>query len=203
MGEFAIRKSDLAKIKIGTCSDMFYLRFDDLNKIEALDHNVNPSVDAGLRFRLPLPEEDDVEPGNYESHRTDYCLMPGYRFKDAPQDGIHQVYDTRAGVLINLRCMHGESLPDLGPNATALFNGKAYGWTVLSSIKTQPAPEAGVGFVQLLPVISCRFCREAWLEKDWNRVLPWIHNDDLKQRLMAYRDFGVFRLGSEDAATPG
>ena len=33
MGEYAIRKSDNDCIKIGTCEDMYYLRYEDQDKV--------------------------------------------------------------------------------------------------------------------------------------------------------------------------
>ena len=68
MGEYAIRNSDRAEIKIGTCEDMYYLRFEDRHEITGKRGNVNPSRDAecdGLRFRLPFPDEDHLRPGDY------------------------------------------------------------------------------------------------------------------------------------------
>ncbi len=43
MGEFARRLSDGAEVKIGTCEEMLYLRFDDRHKVCALPNSVDVS----------------------------------------------------------------------------------------------------------------------------------------------------------------
>lgn len=69
MGEYAKRISDGQEIKIGTCEEMFYLRYDDRFKITGLPGNVDPSINAtGLFFRLPFPDEDGIRPGEYGNH---------------------------------------------------------------------------------------------------------------------------------------
>lgn len=194
MGEFATRKSDGERIKIGTCSDLYYLRFDDRDKIDPLDHNVNPWIDAGLRFRVPVPEEDHAKPGEYTDCHEGYILNAHYQPSTAPALGVLQIHDRQSGILISLTCHHGESLPDLGTQASARFNGRSPRWYALSSIKTHPVPEEGEGYVRLLPVIKCRFCRETWREEDWDTVLPYVNDDTLARRLISYRDRGLFRL---------
>ena len=44
MGEYAIRKSDNDCIKIGTCEDMYYLRYEDQDK-------VTPDSGSGFGYR--------------------------------------------------------------------------------------------------------------------------------------------------------
>ena len=58
MGEYAKHKGE--EIKIGTCENMYYLRFDQRHKVKALPGNVDPNgADAyALRFRFPWPNED-------------------------------------------------------------------------------------------------------------------------------------------------
>ena len=68
MGEFANRKHDNARIKIGTCEDLYYLRWEDRYCVTPQRGDVDPANESGLRFRLPFPDEDDVLPGNYEDY---------------------------------------------------------------------------------------------------------------------------------------
>ena len=46
MGEYAIRKSDGESIKIGTCEDMYYLRYEDRFKV---------TPEEGSGFGYPAP----------------------------------------------------------------------------------------------------------------------------------------------------
>lgn len=69
MGEYARRKSDGVEIKIGTCETMYYIRFEDRDKVTAVPNSIdlsNPAHVDGLRFRLPFPDEDNVPIGQYE-----------------------------------------------------------------------------------------------------------------------------------------
>jgi hypothetical protein len=64
MGEYALFNGE--SIKIGTCEDMYYLRFDQRHKVTPVEGNVDPVKDAEeLRFRFPFPDEDDKEPGDF------------------------------------------------------------------------------------------------------------------------------------------
>ena len=48
MGEYAQRISDGERVKIGTCEDMLYLRFEDRAKVSALAGNVDPNDDEQI-----------------------------------------------------------------------------------------------------------------------------------------------------------
>ena len=62
MGEYALRKSDRESIKIGTCDDMYYLRYEDQDKVIP-----ESGSDFGNRWRIPFPDEDHILPGDYDS----------------------------------------------------------------------------------------------------------------------------------------
>lgn len=105
MGEYAIRKSDGAEIKIGTCEQMYYLRADQVEQVLPLRGNVNPrSADdaASIRFRFPFPQEDGAKPGDFNDH--DYGL--GLYGVEPPEDIEHYSIQFRAsvGILLSLTC---------------------------------------------------------------------------------------------------
>lgn len=53
--------------KIGTCEDMLYLRFDQRYLVKAKPGNVDPARDVKeLRFRFPFPDEDSIQPGDFD-----------------------------------------------------------------------------------------------------------------------------------------
>jgi len=69
MGEYATRKSDGVRIKIGTCEDMMYLRWDQAGLVEPESGSVDPIADReGIRFRFPFPNEDNIAPGEFEDY---------------------------------------------------------------------------------------------------------------------------------------
>lgn len=177
MAENTKRNSDNVEVKIGTCSDMYYLRHEDLNA-------VTPAASQpGLRFRLPFPDEDEVRIGEYaefnrgtrlwdDSSRADY--VPAWLSEAAP--GRLQMHHSQSGLLLSVPCHHGTRLPDLGPNATVHWNGKGHS-IELSSVKTT---DNGV-----VPVVRCRHCDSAW-STSWDDVLPFVFDDALKARLATH-----------------
>jgi hypothetical protein len=197
MSESAIRKSDKTEIKIGTCDNMYYLRYEDRNNVTPLSGNVNPAKDKGLRFRLPFPDEDHVAIGEYEDHTrgyrlskqtvikgeySEYTAWVGFEFPDseAVQPGIIQLSHT-SGLLINVPCHHGKKLPDVaGGEIKAFWNGKDNHQIELKFVK---ACEDGV----MRPVIGCKYCREMWLV-DWADIRDYVQAEML-DRLDAI--FGV------------
>ena len=65
MAEFANYQG--ARIQIGTCENMYYLRADQRFKVRAVHGSVDPVRDAeALRFRFPWPDEDDAAPGDFD-----------------------------------------------------------------------------------------------------------------------------------------
>lgn len=68
MGEFAYRVSDGERVKIGTCSGLTDLRYDQRDRIRNATINVyDASTLAEVWFRFPWPDEDHREPGNCET----------------------------------------------------------------------------------------------------------------------------------------
>ncbi len=163
MGEYAIRKSDGERIKIGTCEDMYYLRFSDRHLVQAQPGNVDPVKDVEhLRFRLPFPDEDHVLPGNYDDYNRAARLID-FEGDESDKPGIFQVHH-ESGLLLNLPCYHGTKLPEVGPGVKAFWNGKSWFYELYQL--------RGMADGSVLPVVHCRFCREAW-RYQWATV--WNH----------------------------
>jgi hypothetical protein len=164
MGEYAVRISDNQEVKIGTCEDMFYLRFSDRNLVRRLSGNIDVNVDAEAaqcRFRLPFPDEDGLKPGEYDNFNRFQELYNhnNERYTVAhPETGVIQVHH-KSGILINLPCYHGEKLPEIKSNGVHVFwNGKDPGHIVLSSLRCVKNGEG----LRVLPVLRCKYCDHAW-----------------------------------------
>lgn len=81
MGEYARYHGE--EIKIGTCEDMYYLRFDQRLQVQPLRGNVDPFADGdALRWRFPWPNEDHVKPGAFEDYHKGVVPMASRRRKD-------------------------------------------------------------------------------------------------------------------------
>ena len=193
MGEYAIRKSDGARIKIGTCEDMYYIRFDQRHLVKHEEGNVNLADDhevGQLRFRLPFPDEHDMEPGEYDEHNRAVPLVKHsptgsswWSDESTKSDvGIVQLHHKEMGLLINVPCWHGLELPDVGDKCQAFWNGKGYSF-VLSSLRA--VYDAETEELQVFPIVRCRHCNQAW-RYEWADVWEYIPTE-MRIMLSEYR----------------
>lgn len=190
MGEYAVRKSDHVEIKIGTCEDMYYLRYEDRDKVSKLPNNLDPATCVGLRFRLPFPDEDEVRPGEYQEYNRGLRLYQTVNSGTASawhQDfsdestvkapGIIQLHHSASGLLVNLPCYHGIKLPEVAQGTKVFWNGKGHSFE-LSSLKVT---DEGV-----FPVVRCRHCDSAW-RYDWADIWDYVPLD-MQRRLRQYSE---------------
>ena len=124
MGEYARRKSDKVEVKIGTCERMYYLRHENRNDVAQLNSSLHPGKELGLIFRLPFPDEDNVAIGEYKDYDRSVDLV-GFNLKtDFDDTGIIQLHH-ESGILVNLKCHHGNRIPDTAGDAKAFWNSKS------------------------------------------------------------------------------
>ena len=182
MGEYATRKCDGEYIKIGTCESMYYLRFEDRDKVSGYRFRASD----GLSFRLPFPDEDHILPGgNYESYERGEILQALDPKSEEAYETLLQVLgehpgklqlrDANSGLMLIVPCYHGQRLPEVLPPIEVCWNGKAK-W---------PLQIVRVKWVRsgLRALISCRGCGRMWSSDDWELILPLITNLELRQRL--------------------
>lgn len=192
MGEYAIRKSDGAEIKIGTCEDMYYLRFSDRHLVSALPGSVDvndPEMAGLLRYRLPFPDEDNEKPGDYHKHGYSRGLRlwrkvgdscEDFKYDEVSEPGNIQLKH-ECGLLLNVPCYHGAKLPDI---PGAFWNGKSW-FLELAQLR---AVYQG-GELRVFPVVHCRFCRGVW-RHDWSEVWEYLQTD-MRERLAVYSGLEV------------
>lgn len=108
MGEYAKLKGTGEEVKIGTCEDMLYLRFDQRHQVWPQSGSLNPAAAeemAVIRFRFPWPDEDHLAPGNFDDpFRRLAVHVP------APAEvehGIVQFVASREGYNVCLPCPEG------------------------------------------------------------------------------------------------
>jgi hypothetical protein len=194
MGEYAIRATDHAEVKIGTCENMYYLRLEDRHKVLPLNGNVDPRNEEHalqIRFRLPFPDEDCIQIGEYKDHDRGFRLWKKSgegrfeRYDDfedastADDAGIIQLSHT-SGLLVNVPCYHGQKLPDAGKDVRVFWNGKT--WHLeLYQLALRKDSE---GATRVYPIVHCRFCGHLW-RYEWADVREYIHGDML-DRLRQY-----------------
>jgi hypothetical protein len=189
MGEYTYRKSDREYIKIGTCEAMYFLRWDDIDKVDSPGYSLR---DPGLWFRLPFPDEDNLRPGDYGNFDRCVPLIPytdtdtgtqiPFDLPDA-RPGTLQVRHESSGLLLNVACHHGSRLPEAGPDITPHWNGRTPTNWALYMVKNHE----GEG---LLPIVKCLHCGKTF-RATWAGVLPHINDETLCDRLVNYAAFGT------------
>lgn len=177
MGEYATYNGQ--KIKIGTCENMYYLRYSDREKIRALSGNVdvnNQKTVNQLRFRLPYPDEDHIRPGNYEPFRKEEPTLYNYE-PGNDNAGVLQV-TTKYGMVLNVPCFHGEKLPENTGDIKPFWNGKSSAYR-LKWLK----------FIDGIPygVYGCVECCEEW-RAPLSELIPFMGGDNapLRNRLIEW-----------------
>ncbi|MBX9771789.1 MAG: hypothetical protein K2X29_10480 [Candidatus Obscuribacterales bacterium] len=184
MGEYARRKSDRQEIKIGTCENMYYLRYEDRMRVSKIPHSLDPNTELDLRWRLPYPDEDHILPGDYDDYsrgellykidETGYCTDPDALPISNDAVGIIQLHH-ECGLLVNVPCYHGQRLPQGDGEIKTFWNGKG-GFFELQFVKNTAD---GVK-----PIVGCKYCRHMW-RFEWSYVLPFLRGK-LKERLSVY-----------------
>jgi len=188
MGEYAKLKTTGEEFKIGTCENMYYLRFEDRYKI------VYDSSFTGCRFRLPFVDEDNVGIGNYNNYDRGIDLIPKYDedikqtfyfddiYKEHYQEhkGLIQLHH-ESGLMINASCYHGYKLPDNNnsKDLKAFFNGRTPTNFELSQIKIQVNEETKVK--ELIPIVRCKHCKTPF-KANWASVLLHVRQTTKEER---------------------
>lgn len=154
MGEYAKRLSDGQDVKIGTCESMYYLRYDQRQKVGAQRGNVDPnSLDAlNIRFRFPFPDEDQVEPGEFENYGRS-IQVPGYAAAKDVDHGLVQ-FSAQAGYLVSLPCPEGPSSHG--------FKVHRNGFSGAVKMAQQKLLADG----RVVPILECGGCGSAWRVED-------------------------------------
>lgn len=154
MGEYAIRKSDRESIKIGTCEDMYYLRYEDQDKVIP-----DECSEFGYRWRIPFPDEDHILPGDYDSGFRQVDLDTAVFCGDNGEDEIgHYIppEDYQGCKFYRLDCLRSAD-GQIHPVVCGYKSDKGDRWSY-----------------------------EERFRHEWPYVLPFIKDEQLKQRLQKY-----------------
>ncbi len=165
---------------------MYYLRFEDRNKVTPAPGSFDPSMTLNLFWRLPFPDEDNVGIGNYQEFDRGLRLFKtnvdgtGYNepFSDPStieSPGSMQLTHP-SGMLLGVKCYHGEKLPESTDDFKAHWNGKSWFYELVSIKNTAEG---------IFPVVKCRHCRSMW-RYSWDEILPYISDERMRERLEVY-----------------
>ena len=158
MGEYALYNGE--QVKIGTCEDLYYLRYEHRKQVTPLSGSIDPSSDAQYtcRFRFPWPDEDHTAAPGRDNERHDYdrsCNIPG---ASMPEDVKHYSVQFKAspGYLLSLPCPESPSGPEVARNG---FVGAVH----LCQLK--PLRDGRV-----VPIMKCGGCGAKWRLEDNHEI---------------------------------
>lgn len=158
MGEYA--KYMGQEIKIGTCEDMYYLRYDQRHSVSAITGSVDPRGPQalGIRFRFPWPDEDHIHPGSFDAYNralTIYGL-------DMPEGVDHYRVQFRAdaGYLVSIPCPEGK---DHSHGLKIARNGFA------GAVRLVQQKLLANG--RVVPVLQCGGCGAAWRVEEPEEII--------------------------------
>lgn len=198
MSEYAKRLSDNAEIYVGSCEDVYQARWsqredfvygkccgrelEDGTTDYYYEYDAEPRIDLGTRWRLPYPDEDCTEVGDYDGNhpyrKNSYARLTSefLNGKDglAESRGLVQFRDDITGMLVNVTCYHGIRLPKDSEGVHFFWNGK--GMPIrMSAVKNTEK--------ELRIVVKCLSCGDAW-SFSFNEVAPYIVYDEMALRLL-------------------
>ncbi len=157
MGEYA--NFGGSSVKIGTCEDMYYLRYDQRHRVTPQRGSVRPVEDAeALRFRFPWPDEDDVQPGSFDRYDRSVAVRG-----IMPPDGVKHYNvqcSAQAGYVMSIPCPESTEYAD-GPHGgrqrgdLRVARNGFHGSVLLRAQKFVPD-------VGLVPILACGGCGAMW-----------------------------------------
>ena len=154
MGEYA--NYGRSKIKIGTCEDLYYLRYDQRHQVTALPGNVdatNAQHQEHLRFRFPFPFEDSTEPGAFENYHLGYTVPGGYRLPDDYEKHGRVQFTASAGYNTCLPCPESKAGRDFQEHTRIHRNGFPGAVAVVMQKKVDG---------ELRTIVRCNGCHAMW-----------------------------------------
>lgn len=159
MGEMIGSKEN--RIKLGTCEDLYYTTFQDLNNssYKKSETEVYLKNDSGCRFRFPFPDESEVEIGEYEDYSRGFLItIPSDIGVDISHGDIYQHVGFLKGdsiqsdsVSIKLPCPFGKKYEAFDYNMSSK-EGK------LSFNISQQKRTSYLGSEMLVTIVECPYC---------------------------------------------
>lgn len=171
MGEYA--KYGGKSVKIGTCENMYYLRFSQRSQVRPEEGSLDPadpSIVGELRFRFPWPDEDSIAPGAFDS-AFKLVGVPGDWEVGAGVEHYSVQFTAREGYNVSLPCP--EDPAAYAKDKCGALVGKAHGLrvhrngirgkAVLVAQKFRP----GIG---LVPILQCGACGAMYRIEDRSEI---------------------------------
>lgn len=183
MGEYV--NLDGVTVKLGTCEDLFYTRFDQLKaaiaagSVASLSGNLDPADYLGdeFRFRFPFPDEDGVAIGAYDPYNRAVAMTaPAELVKNMEHDSVSMHFHAQGGG-------HGVTVFATCPQSPRSKGSASPLKPVLELVQQRPIEG------ELFAVVQCPYCQYkarltrpdvlAWREHV--QAVYWQADDTLRQ----------------------
>ncbi len=189
MSEYAIRKSDGKDIYIGSCENMSCLRYEDRTKVIPSNTSFNIESCQNLYWRLPVPDEDNILPGDYTGcsyYRKDVkssflYIHHSCRLNNDPKEfegiidapGSFQLVQEALGLILSVRCYHGFKLNRNNDETVFGWNGKSDA-LCLMGVKNEEK--------EMKILYRCVSCNKKW-SCSYQEIQHLITNQEMNKRL--------------------
>lgn len=189
MSEYAIRKSDGKDIYIGSCEDMSCLRYEDRNKVIPSNKSFNIENCRNLYWRLPVPDEDNILPGDYTGcpyYKKDekysfYYITNQCGLNNDPEEfkgiidvpGSFQLVKETLGLILSVKCYHGFKLNENNDDVNFGWNGKSDA-LCLMGVKNEEN--------EMKILYGCVSCNKMW-SCPYQEIQHLITNQEMNKRL--------------------
>lgn len=160
MGEYATYRGE--SVKIGTCEDMYYLRYEHRRNVTPEPGNVNPVRDVlALRFRFPWPDEDGTARPGHDDDRHRYDRGAAIHALTVPATVTHYSVQFRAdaGYLVSLPCPEGPQSVTTPPVTRNGFSGAVH-----------LCQQKEIADGRVVPVMKCGGCGAKWRMEDADEI---------------------------------
>jgi hypothetical protein len=189
MSEYAIRKSDGKEIYIGSCEDMSCLRYEDRNKVSPGPCSLDTAVTQDLYWRLPVPDEDGILPGDYSGsacYRKDEkcgfsCIHHEALLDNDPETfgeltaspGSFQLSKDALGLVLSVTCYHGLKLNETDGETRFGWSGRK---DALCLCGVKNAAD------EMKALYTCVACDKMW-SCSFRDIQRLVRNQEVKKRL--------------------
>jgi hypothetical protein len=104
MGEYANVRATGERVKLGTCEDLYGLRFGDRDQVYGYEP-WSAELLSVVRFRFPWPDEDGASPGMTDAWNRGLTLWGFEQPADVEHGSVQ--WSARNGYLMSLPCPEG------------------------------------------------------------------------------------------------
>lgn len=180
MGEYATRIKDGERVKLGSCEDLFYCRWN-----QRYDVTDFPGTMERRFWHLPFPDEDYIPVGDFEDYegwKRNYYSALHQSFAEKLKEeenimakpGSVTLRHEESGLQVRIPCFHGIKLPDNIGDCAVTWNGYCFP-VRMAAVKNYEK--------ELRIVAGCTACGRIW-SFSFDEIQQYILSYEMRMRLL-------------------